>query len=264
MSQDGSPRRDLHSSKPRERFDTDGRGEESPDYDGPRHQVRPRWSWSGLGLLVLGGIIGGVGVAVVSVPAIVVGALVLLAGAGAAVYGGLFYDIEAGSAPVSDAKREVPGASAVVVDDELQSDVASQERRLAAMRARPAVRPSLRRPAAGVLILVAVFLVVTQGAFYADDPTGRAGTLRATAAAIAIGLPALYLFQVRASLAASALCLLAGVGLVASALLADHATDRSQVSELLCGVLVLAVLPPCVLPVLRRARGSHRAARGRA
>ncbi len=264
MSQDGSPRRDLHSSTPRERFDTDGQGDESPDYDGPRHQVRPRWSWGGLALLVLGGIVGGVGVAVVSVPVIVVGVALLLAGGGAAIYGGLFYDIEAGSGRLSDAKREVPGASAVVVDDELQSDVAREERRLAAMRARPAVRPPLRRPAAGLLLLVAVFLLATQGAFYADDPTGGAGTLRATAAAIVIGLPALYLFLVRASVPASALCLLAGVGLVASALLAEHATDRSQVSELLCGVLVLLALPPCVLPVLRRARGGHRATRGRA
>ncbi len=258
MTEDRSPRRDLHSTSPRERLDTDGQGDESPDYDGPRHEVRPRWSWSGLALLVLGGIVGGLGVAIVSVPVIVVGVVVLAVGAGAAIYGGLFYDIEAGSASIHDAKREVPGASAVVVDEELQDDVGSQERRLAAMRARPAVRPSLRRPAAALLLLVAVLLLATQGAFYADDPTGGAGTLRATAAAIVIGLPALYLLLVRASIIAAAPVLLAGIGLVASALLADHATAQSQASELVFGLLVLLALPPTVTPVLRRARGLSR------
>lgn len=116
-------------------------------------------------LLILGGVLAGVGVAVTLVWLIAVGAVVLAAGAFAALKGNLFYDIEGGSLSPNAPQTVSPGATARVDDDEMRTEVAVQEHELARVRTREGVRPTLRKPAAGLLVLLGVWLLFTQGTF---------------------------------------------------------------------------------------------------
>jgi len=251
------PEPSEHPEPPARRNRTRGERWEDPDdgddvsYVGPQHVVRPAWSWGGLVLLVLGGAFAGLGVAVTTVWVIAVGTVVLAAGAFAALRGNLFYDIEGGG--LTDGKERVaPGASAQVDDDRLRGEVAEEEHDLAQVRARQGVRPSLRKPAAGLLVGVGLWLILTQGVFYSEsDPSGRNGTFRALTAGIVLVLPGLHLFLKRSSVVAAAVCLVAGVGLVLGGVLADSPDPRGPVNEVVCGVLVLLAVPLAALPALR-------------
>lgn len=220
-------------------------------YVGPSHVVRPRWSWAGLALLLIGGVVAGLGVASTVVWLIVVGAVLLAVGAFAAVRGNLFYDIEGSGLSSNNEKRVAPGATAQVDDDDMRSDVAAEEDELAAIRGREGVRPSLRKPAAGLLVLLGAWLIATQGVFYERDPAGRDGTFRALTAGILLVLPGLYLVLKRSSVVAAAICLVAGIGLVVGGVLAAGPDTFGPVNEILCGVLVLLVTPLTALPALR-------------
>lgn len=221
-------------------------------YVGPSHVVAPRWSWGGLVLLILGSVVAGVGVAVTLVWLVAVGAVVLGAGAFAALKGNLFYDIEGGSLSRGAEQTVSPGATARVDDDELRTDVAEEAHRLAAIRAREGVRPTLRKPAGGLLVLLGVWLVVTQGTFYSEsDPSDRDGTFRALSAGLVLVLSGAYLLLKRSSVVAAAISLVAGVGLVLGGVLADTTDLRGPVNEVLCGVLVLLAAPLAALPALR-------------
>lgn len=227
-------------------------GTDEDPYDGPSHVVRPRWSWTGLVLLVLGGVVAGVGVAVTSLWVIVVGAVVLVVGALAALRGNLFYDVEATGLAPRAGRRTVPGSRASMDDERVRAEVRQQEQELAEVRSQegPRPRPSLRRPAAGLLVAVGIWLITTQGVWYAEsDPSGRVGTYRAVSAGIVLVLPGLYLLLKRSSVPAAALCLAAGVGLVLGGLLAEG--GRGPANELVCGVLVLLAVPWAALPALR-------------
>lgn len=249
---DGTPARtDPSSGSEVSRPGTDGEADGGDAYGGPSHVVRPRWSWSGLALLIVGGVVAGVGFTIVSVPWIVIGLAVIAAGAGAAAYGGLFYDIEGSGGEVRDGKRVVPGASAKASDPELKADIGREAADLGRERAVPGVRPTFQRPAAYALLAIATWLVVTQGLFYERTPDGRQGTYRAVAAALVIALPGIYLARVAASRAAAAVCALAGAGLVLGGLLLDHSQARSAVNEVLCGVLVLALAPAAAIDSAR-------------
>ena len=215
----------------------------TPDWRGPEHRVRPPFSWGGLGLMIVGGIVAGVGFAIISTPWIVGGLIVVVLGAASALYGGLFYDIEGHGASLDDEKRVVPGATATAKDPELRHDVEQEEDELSTIRDRPGVRPGLQKPAAWLLLIIAAWLICSQGVFYERTPVGRIGTLRAGGAGLLIALPALYLALVRGSRVAAGLCALAGVGLILGGLLAAHDQTRSMVNEILCGVLVLALVP---------------------
>ncbi len=215
----------------------------TPDFEGPEHRVRPRFSWGGLVLLILGGVVAGVGFTIISVPWIVAGLVVIVLGAAAALYGGLFYDIEGRGASFDDERRVVPGATATAKAPALQGRVEEEEHALTEMRDRPGVRPGWQKPAAWALLIIAAWLVATQSVFYERTPTGRVGTYRVAAAGLVIALPALYLVLVRGSRLAAGLCALAGLGLVLGGVLADHGHARSAVNEILCGVLVLALAP---------------------
>ncbi len=188
--------------------------EDDVSYVGPSHVVRPRWSWAGLALLLVGGVVAGLGVALTVVWLIVLGAVLLAAGAFAALRGNLFYDIEGSGMSSDSEKRVAPGATAKVDDDEMRSEVADEEHELAGIRGREGVRPSLRKPAAGLLVLLGAWLIATQGLFYERDQAGRDGTFRALTAGILLVLPGLYLVLKRSSVVAAAICLVAGIGLV--------------------------------------------------
>ncbi|VXC57403.1 hypothetical protein [Nocardioides sp. AX2bis] len=238
------------SRKQAERWEDPDAGDDVT-YVGPSHVVNPRWSWGGLVLLVLGGVLAGVGVAVTLVWLIAVGAVVLAAGAFAALRGNLFYDIEGGSLSPNGEKTVSPGATARVDDEEMRTDVAEEEQELARIRAREGVRPTLRRPAAALLVLLGVWLLFTQGTFYVEsDPSGRDGTFRALSAGLVLVLPGMYLLLKRSSVVAAAICLVAGVGLVLGGVLADTSDLRGPVNEVICGVLVLLAAPVAALPAL--------------
>lgn len=235
----------------------------SSEYEGRHHVVRPGWAWSGLALLVAGSVVAGVGFVLVSVAWIVAGAAVLALGVGAAWFGGLLYDIEGRGASLGDEHRVVPGSTARAEDDVLRREVAEEERELTDVRARQGMRPTWRQPAAGLVLAAAAWLVLTQGAFYDQTPVGRDGTLRVTGFAIVVALPALYLLVVRSSLVPAAVCALGGLGLLTTAVLAEHGTTRSVVSEALCGAVVLLGAAVAAAPALRALRARRGAVSAR-
>lgn len=234
----------------------------STEYEGRHHVVRPGWAWSGLALMVAGSVVAGVGFVLVSVAWIVAGAAVLALGVGAAWFGGLLYDIESRGASLGDEHRVVPGSTARAEDDVLRREVAEEERELTDVRARQGIRPTWRQPAAGLMLAAAGWLVLTQGAFYDQTPVGRDGTLRVTGFAIVVALPALYLL-VRSSLVPAAVCALGGLGLLTTAVLAEHGTTRSVVSEALCGAVVLLGAAVAAAPALRALRARRGAVSAR-
>ena len=69
---------------------------ELPDYDegGRGHMVRSRWTWISVFLLLVGFALIGWGIIVTSWTPAVIGIAVFVVGAGAAVYGGLLYNVD--------------------------------------------------------------------------------------------------------------------------------------------------------------------------
>jgi hypothetical protein len=93
------------------------------------HTVRPRWTWSALVVMVAGLVLIGLGISVQSWAWAVVGIVVLGCGAAAALYGGLFYDVQGGAlrgqvkAVVEGEKHEFPDAGTRRTEDDIKEDV---------------------------------------------------------------------------------------------------------------------------------------------
>jgi hypothetical protein len=97
------------------------------------HTVRPRWTWIALVVLVAGLVLIGAAIIATSWITAIVGIVLLVVGGGAALYGGLFYDVQGGaSAPtqlrevVEGNEYEFPGADTLRSEDEVKRDVRSR------------------------------------------------------------------------------------------------------------------------------------------
>jgi hypothetical protein len=92
------------------------------------HTVRPRWTWIALLVMVAGLVLIAVAVIMESWTWAVPGLVVLAVGAGAALYGGFFYDVQGGASTqlkdvVEGNEHEFPGAGTVRPEDEVKRDV---------------------------------------------------------------------------------------------------------------------------------------------
>lgn len=92
--------------------------------------VRPRWTWIALLVMFVGMLLVAWGIIVGSWAWVVPGLVVLAAGAGLALYGGFFYDVQGGgsvSAQAEDvihgAEHEFPVAGTIRSEGEVKRDV---------------------------------------------------------------------------------------------------------------------------------------------
>jgi len=217
------------------------------------HVVRPRWIWSGVVLVLLGGCGLAVWVATWRPAAGVAGAVLLLLGGAAVLRGGILYDTH-GLGPVTveidDARGGHPRPGTAPGDmvsedrlrDEARDSTRMTDRLLHAAEASP--RPPLDRVAGGLLLVAAVFLLVIQG-LYPHTHAGQDNATRSLLLAVVTAFAALrILLGQRPGPAASALAGLVGIALILCALLTDHDRSATVVLEVVTGawIVVAAVL----------------------
>lgn len=248
-----------------------------------RHpRVRPRWVWAGTGCTIAGASLAGIGVAHRSWTWSGAGGLLVVLGAVAALAGGILYDVHSGS-PREELRQVLRGGvHRGVRPGETRSTRASRNRsrRLEQRRRAPeraaieAPRPSLLGPAAIILLLVALFLLVAQWELYPRELPGQTNANRALACAIVVALAGLRVLTAqpgRAHRLSGGLAAAAGLALLLNALVSPHDRGITQATDLLSGALVmlagavvLSYQPP---PVWRRpatAWGRAGAPQGRA
>jgi drug/metabolite transporter (DMT)-like permease len=213
------------------------------------HLVQPRRVWGGLALALAGAALIGLGVALESWPWAIVGIVVLLAGAGLGLRGGVLYDVhrqhpgrEVEQVAHGDVHRGVaPGE--MVHDPRVRrtSREMDAQREALVRRTHEAPRPPMAQLGAIVVLVVSVFLLFAQWEVYPPGRTPQTNAVWSLGFAILAGLAALRILlgQPSRHLAASLLILLSGVGLLLRAFLADHVIDATAIAEGVSGALVL-------------------------
>ncbi len=212
-------------------------------------RVRPRGVWAGVALGIVGAAVAGLGVAVGSWVISLVGVAFLAVGAIVGARSGGLYDVHGvGSLDeeISDVRDDATYQGVAPGDMSQREEVKETSRRLDRRRERIVAdraatsRPALAPLAGGALVLVAVVLLVAQGALYPTGATGQSNAGRALALAIvaaAVGLR--YLVSDGRHLVFAAAALTAGAALVVSAFLAEHTRDATVGLEVVCGVVVV-------------------------
>lgn len=213
-----------------------GREEKVGRYRGDAHRVRPTASWVALGVLVLGVVVVGVGVLLMSWPVAAAGAAVGVAGAALAAWSGLLWNVHgatgASRTTREDGTVEVAGTHAHLEDAAAQRHAAEVSRRAEHLEHQgPPRRPGLARAGAALVLATGTWLALSQWTLYAETPEGREGTWRAMGAAIVVLLAALRLLAPGRSLLAVAAAVVVGL------LLAE--TARAAASETISGVLTV-------------------------
>jgi uncharacterized membrane protein HdeD (DUF308 family) len=213
-----------------------GREEKVGRYRGDAHRVRPTASWAALGVLVLGVVVVGVGVLVMSWP-------VAAAGAAVGVAGAALWNVHgatgASRTTREDGTVEVAGTHAHLEDAAAQRHAAEVSRRAKHLEHQgPPRRPGLARAGAALVLATGTWLALSQWTLYAETPEGREGTWRAMGAAIVVLLAALRLLAPGRSLPAVAAAVVVGLLLVPSGLLLAE-TARAAASETISGILTV-------------------------
>lgn len=129
--------------------------------------------------------------------------------------------------------------------------------RLRALRSRGADGPGSVRWAGALLLLACAVLVVSQWRLYPPEDPGQANALRALGCAVVLGLVGVRLCTAQPGpthRVAAALAALAGVALLASALLATHERTGPVVVEVLAAALALVAAAGTVVVEPVRAR----------
>ncbi len=235
----------------------------------PDRMVRPRGVWGGTALGVLGAAIAGLGVILPSWPVALVGVAVLAGGGVLAVLSGGLYDVAGAGRVGTEARDVLEGNShqGAAPGDQVRSPAARDrsrdldERREAIVRQRARTpRPALAPLAAVVLLVVALCLLVSQGAFFPATAVGSANAERAVGGAIvsaAVGLR--YLVSPGRHAVFALAGVLAAVGLILSGFLAEHDRGGTVAFLVTCGVVVLACSLVCLASPTRP--GSERVRR---
>lgn len=215
---------------------------------GPTRTVRPRWSWGGLVALLLGLAAVGWAIIVLSMWWAVIGAVATVAGAVAAVRGGLLYDVDTTFSPGTEVDEAAAGEphEGPTPQARLEDAQAQETARAATEQTRRRTRASAAapRPPAGPLgimlvLVVCLWLLVAQWALIPVSTTGRDTGVRDLVVAVVVALAA---FRLRAGFSRPALglCVLGGLVLVLSAFLLGHSAQRSSVNEVICGAAIIA------------------------
>lgn len=97
---------------------------------GNTHTVRPRWTWVGLLVMLVGLVLVGIGISLTTWGWAIPGLVLFAVGGGVAVYGGLIYDVRGGSSAqvqlqevVQGGEYEFPGAGTKRSEEEVKQDV---------------------------------------------------------------------------------------------------------------------------------------------
>jgi hypothetical protein len=204
-----------------------------------------------MGVLIAGTCIAGYGVDVLSWWWSLAGVVVMAIGGSTALAAGVLHDVQ-GAGGVRAELRDLREGNVHqgVVAGETRSTPAARrtslelDRRRVALEqaARVAPRPAPVRPAAGTLLLIALFLVVSQWELYPIGIPGQDNAMRSLGCAIVLGLTGLRVLtavpgqrhRISAGLAA-----LAGLLLLLNGLLASHDRLSTGVAEVICGVLAV-------------------------
>jgi hypothetical protein len=97
---------------------------------GRTHTVRPRWTWIGLLVMLVGLVLVAIGISLTSWAWAIPGLVLFAVGAGVGLYGGLMYDVQGGSSAriqmreaVEGREHEFPGAGTKRSEEEIKQDV---------------------------------------------------------------------------------------------------------------------------------------------
>ncbi|MFD1949023.1 hypothetical protein [Nocardioides aestuarii] len=215
----------------------------------------------------------GAGIALQSLSVSVAGAVVLVGGGVASLLGGIMYDAGSGADPADEVEQvrendvhegTYPGET---IDDEAARRDAAETAHAtrARLEAGPVTRPAVGPAAGWILFGLAAFVVLSQPWFIDNSAVGRDTALRDGGFAVVVGLVGVWVANAsgrhRVALLVSTV---AGLGLVASGLLAEHAWPRTAGLEVAVGVLVTGVsLAGLARPGPTLNAGRHRGRRAR-
>jgi len=221
---------------------------DAPEQVHGENTVRPRWVWSGLILTLLGAFLLALWFDTWYRSALLAGGILLAAGVGVAVRGGILYDTH-GRRPVTGEVDDVRDADVhrgtapgdTIADEALREEARATSRRTRALlRAAEATpRPHLYR-AGGMLLVLGAALPPCAQALYPHTQTGQDNAVRALLLAVLAGLAGLrILLGQRPGRPAFAVAALAGIALVLLALLTDHERTATTVVEIVGGAAMI-------------------------
>ena len=97
---------------------------------GRTHTVRPRWTWLGLLVMLVGLVLVAIGISLTTWAWAIPGLVLFVVGAGVALYGGLMYDVQGGSSvrvqmhEIAEGREyEFPGPGTKRSEEEVKQDV---------------------------------------------------------------------------------------------------------------------------------------------
>ena len=212
------------------------------------HLVRPRLIWAGVTITLAGVVVVGVGIAMLSLIVTTVGAALLLFGTSTGLAGGVMYDAVRSpdlGAELRQARRgdvhEGVRAGDLIQTPEALEDAARTAEKADSMLASGGYDVPTIGPLAGWIIFAAATLLVFVQPWADTSAVSQGSSLRDTGLAIVAALAGLQiaLGGGRHRIAA-ALGLLTGIGLLLSALLANHTEVAATAGETVAGVLIAA------------------------
>ncbi|GAA3836832.1 hypothetical protein [Nocardioides panacisoli] len=215
-----------------------------------QHLTRPRWIWSGLLLAIIGTITAGFGVDNGSWTWSLIGTGLLVLGSAVAIAGGVIYDVHT-SAPRGELTAILrggirpgvaPGGTGSTPGSRRRAREA--ERRLDALEKATiqTPRPYPIGPAALAMLLIALFLLVSQWELYPTEFPGQSNANRALACAIVFALCGFRILLGQPGQAhriSAALAGLSGVALLLNGLLAAHDRTAAAGAEAICGAVAV-------------------------
>lgn len=214
-----------------------------------RHEVDPRLVWIGLGLAIAGSVVIAVGVIEDSVITGLVGFVVLLAGAGVAIRGGIIYDALPAAAFSGELEDVLHGrphegiAPGQKYDDpEASRDAVETSRRVALIESTGGIwrRGGRDGPAGSLMLILAATLVLAQWQYQRDTAGGLTDDYGETICAIVLGLAGLRCVGVNGvHRIAAVLAFLAGAWLIVQGLVFPHPDAGLAGVEVTCGVLAV-------------------------